>query len=219
MAVYRFKVTFEDYDDVSRDVEIRANQTFEDLHYAIHSYIGFDASKSASFFISDDHWKRGKEISNRDLRGGDKETVAPFRNSRLYDFIADPHQKILYQFDPLEKWSFHIELVKILPGEEFGVIYPRCVKSIGEAPKQYPVIAASAIPPPEDFDESAVEPLLAAEAEAEEDVEEETETEVAVGIEEDEIPEGIEEHEPSEDEIGELPGEVVDEEPQDDEEL
>src|SRR5437762_2397 len=45
MATYRFRVTFEDYDDVTRDIEIRSTQTFEEFHHAIQNAIGFDASK------------------------------------------------------------------------------------------------------------------------------------------------------------------------------
>src|SRR4051812_48611120 len=120
MAVYRFRVTFEDHDEVSRDIEIRSTQTFEDLHHAIHSFIGFDASKPASFFMSDDNWKKGKEITSRDLKAAEKEKVKQMRGSRLLDDIADPHQKIYYIFDPAAQWAFRIELMKIIVNEEIG---------------------------------------------------------------------------------------------------
>ena len=45
--VYRFKVMFEDHEDVVRDIEITNLQTFEDFHNIIQSSIGFDASKPA----------------------------------------------------------------------------------------------------------------------------------------------------------------------------
>ena len=73
MAIYRFRVTFEDQDDVTRDIEIRSTQTFEDLHHGIHSAIGFDASKQASFYLSDDHWTKGQEFTNRELKENEKE--------------------------------------------------------------------------------------------------------------------------------------------------
>src|SRR5260221_13030444 len=109
MAAYRFRVTFEDHDDVSRDIEIRTTQTFEDFHHAIHSFIGFDASKAASFYLSDDNWKKGKEITSRELKKTDTEKAKPMRSSRLADSIADPHQKIYYVFDPVAQWAFRIE--------------------------------------------------------------------------------------------------------------
>jgi hypothetical protein len=154
MAVYRFRTTFEDFDDVHRDIEIKSTQTFQDLNEAIHSAIGFDASKPASFYMSDDYWKKGKEITTRDLTDTEKSNVATMKKARLCDFIADPHQKIYYIFDFNAMWTFHIELVKIFVNEEIGASYPRCIKVIGEAPKQYGVTNLGAVPEPEDFDES-----------------------------------------------------------------
>lgn len=210
MAVYKFRITFEDYDDVSRDIEIKATQTFEDLHYAIHSYIGFDASKQASFFMSDDYWKKGKEISNRELKGDDKTNVAVMRTARLCDFIIDPHQKIYYLFDPQEKWTFRIELIKILTTEDNSTPYPKCVRTVGEAPKQYPPAPGAVLPLPEDFDESAA-PDLDLE---EEDVQTET------GVDDDDIPAGVEEIKgEGEDEIEGEMDEIADEETKDDDEV
>ncbi len=153
MATYRFRVTFEDFDDITRDIEIRSTQTFEEFHYAIQNAIGFDASKPTSFFLSDDNWKKGKEITTREIIDSETETASPLKNSRLCDFIIDPHQKIYYLFDTASQWTFRIELVKINREEELGASYPRCIKSVGEAPKQYGATNIAVLPvPEEDFD-------------------------------------------------------------------
>lgn len=211
MAAYKFRVTFEDYDDVSRDIEIKSTQTFEDFHYAIHSYIGFDASKEASFYMSDDYWKKGKEITNRELKGNEKSAVAPLRNSRLCDFIIDPHQKIYYLFDLQDKWTFRIELIKILTAEDNTATYPRCVRVVGEAPKQYPPAPGAVLPLPEDFDESAAP-----------DIELEEEPEVEAGVDVDDIPVGVEDLKGEDGEIDDVDGEmdeIVDDESKDDEDI
>lgn len=180
MATYRFRITFEDHDDVSRDIEIRSTQTFEELHHAIHNAIGFDGSKTSSFFMSDDNWKKGKEITSRDLKKDENEKAIPMKKSRLCDTIIDPHQKIYYTFDPSSPWTFRIELVKINREEDPFAVYPRTIKSNGEAPKQYQTSNIAAIPVPEDFDLSIDDDL-------EEDIEtEELEVEVS------ELPEGEE---------------------------
>ena len=152
MATYRLRVTFEDFDDITRDIEIRSIQTFEDLHHAIHSAIGFDASKPASFFMSDDNWKKGKEFTTRNISEEEAGNVKPIKNMRLCDSIIDPHQKIYYIFDPSSPWTFRIELVKINRDEDANAAYPRCIKSAGEAPKQYNVGNIATLPVPEDFD-------------------------------------------------------------------
>lgn len=137
MAVYRFRVTFEDYDEVTRDIEIAYDQTFEDLHNAIQKSVSFDGKNMASFYMSNDTWKKGKEITLMDMSDDDDESKIPIMSkSVLCDFIEDPHQKIIYVFDFLALWTFQVELIKIVL-EEKGAKYPRCIKSEGAAPKQY----------------------------------------------------------------------------------
>lgn len=148
MAAYRFKVTFEDQEDVYREIEIRSVQTFEDLHNSIQDAIGFDNSKEASFYISDDYWRKGEEISLKVQAG--KKSMA---KSKIAGFIEDPHQKILYFFDPEAGWSFYIELLKIVDDDP-KIKYPKCVKSVGIAPKQY---KESTLPPPVEEDEEEAE--------------------------------------------------------------
>jgi hypothetical protein len=133
MALYKFRVTFEDHDEVSRDIEIKSNQTFMDLHKAIQTAIGFDGIQIASFYMSNDYWIKGKEITAAKNDKG----IALMEQSKLSSFILDPHQKIYYIYDPAMNWSFYIELIKIQIKEEENVLYPRCVKIAGTAPKQH----------------------------------------------------------------------------------
>lgn len=170
-VVYRFRVTFEDYDEVSRDIEIKNLQTFEDLHNTIQSSIGFDNSKPASFFMSTDHWLKGQEIATEERTNKDGEKVPAMKDARLCDFIADPHQKIIYISDYDANWSFLIELAKIVPTPDAGRNYPVCVKSTGEAPKQYITIpqAKSALSP-----EDSLASLLMVGSELEDEDEDDT---------------------------------------------
>src|SRR6186713_3327099 len=95
-TVYRFRVSFEEQDEVYRDIEIRSNQTFEDLHYIIQSSINFDAVKPASFIMSNDYWIRGQEISLHPKNDKEGNPCPLMSESKLNEFIVDPHQKIIY---------------------------------------------------------------------------------------------------------------------------
>jgi hypothetical protein len=143
MALYRFKVQFEDYDEVIRIIDIQSTQTFFHLHIAIQDAIGFDKSQMASFYMSDDQWKKGAEITLENMNIAedfDDESAMPIpsmKDSRLCDYINDPHQKILYVFDFMHMWTFFIELSSIVLHEDSKLKYPVCIKSEGLAPKQY----------------------------------------------------------------------------------
>ncbi|MDT3402607.1 IS1096 element passenger TnpR family protein [Mucilaginibacter terrae] len=136
MALYRFRVTFEDYDDISREVDIKSTHTFADLHQAIHQSIGYNPDYSSSFYISNDQWTKGEEIAFKPSERKISRGVALMENSKLSSFIDDPHQKFYYTSNFDRPFDFHVELVKILD-ETPGVTYPATVKTTGEAPKQF----------------------------------------------------------------------------------
>lgn len=134
MAIYRFKVSFEDYDDVIREIDIRSTQTFEDLHHAIHRTTGYNPEKSSSFYVSNDHWIKAEEIAYLPNQRKTDAGVALMTGTKLYKFIDDPHQKFYYTYNFERPYDFHVELIKILD-EEKGKEYPMLVRSSGEAPK------------------------------------------------------------------------------------
>jgi len=154
MALYRFRVTFEDYDDVTREIDVKSNQTFEDLHRAIHQSTGYNPEYSSSFYISNDQWTKGEEITYLPNQRRADRGVALMEKVKLSSFIDDPHQKFYYTFNFDRPFDFHVELMKIILDDTPGVTYPAVIKSVGEAPKQFGnAFNATALPPvSEDFD-------------------------------------------------------------------
>jgi len=137
MAVYRFRVSFEDYDDVMREVDIKSTHTFEDLHKAIHFSTGYKPDYPSSFYISNDQWIKGEEITYLPNQKKIDRGVSLMEKVKLSSFIDDPHQKFYYTFNFDRPYDFHVELMKIILVEAPGVIYPTVIKSVGEAPKQF----------------------------------------------------------------------------------
>lgn len=207
MALYRFRVTFEDYDDVIREIDVKSNQTFEDLHRAIHQSTGYNPEFSSSFYISNDQWTKGEEITYLPNQKRIDRGVSLMSNVKLLSFIDDPHQKFYYTFNFDRPFDFHVELMKIILDETPGTVYPAVIKSVGEAPKQFGNVFNPTIIPPtsEDFDflnEMAFNP------EDTEDFSEVTDTEV------DELPE--EKHDEEGEEDDEFGNEFADDEGFDD---
>lgn len=144
MAVYRFRVCLEDNEDVYRDIDVKAAQTFEMFHEAIQEAFKFDKKHAASFFSSDDYWRKGDEITlNKEDLALNEEDIRKkitkkflMKDSKIAKFIEQPHQRFVYVFDPNVQWSFLIEMIKIV-SEDTKLNYPVCVRTIGTAPKQY----------------------------------------------------------------------------------
>ncbi|MES2690184.1 MAG: hypothetical protein V4658_07255 [Bacteroidota bacterium] len=156
MAVYKFKISFEDYDDTFRMIEIKSSQTFLELHKAILDSIGFDQKQMASFYMSNDTWKKEQEITLEDMSDDNDDKSVPIptmKDSRLNMFINDPHQKIIYVYDFMAMWTMLIELTGIDIKEKAGTKYPLLAKSVGLAPKQYDKVQRFGIVDDNEFDE------------------------------------------------------------------
>lgn len=161
MAVYRFRVTFEDHEEVFREIEIKSLQNFEDFHNSIINAIDFPNGENASFFISDDYWRKGEEICLQENTNKDvKQRI--MKKCKIVSLIDDPHQKFLYIFGNQGNWPFMVELLKIVPDDPKAT-YPRCAKSEGIAPKNIPlpIIPVDLLDEEEDFEDEPENDALA----------------------------------------------------------
>lgn len=137
MAILKFRVYFEEDESVYRDVVIRHTQTFRDLHETILKGYEFDSKHKATFYRSNDHWLRGREIS---LEQYDKEYKAPpllMADTTIGSEIRDPNQRFIYQYDFNKNWTFLVELINVSKEENPKLVYPAVSRSEGIAPSQY----------------------------------------------------------------------------------
>ncbi|TJZ60718.1 plasmid pRiA4b ORF-3 family protein [Sphingobacterium olei] len=134
MAIYRFRVTFEDYEDIYRDIDMPSKSTFLELHQEIHKSTGYPVDASSSFYVSNDQWKKGTEVALQPSARKINDGVLLMENIRLSKFIDDPHQKFYYIYNFDRPYDFHVELIKILK-EEDGKEYPALFKVVGQAPR------------------------------------------------------------------------------------
>ncbi|MCB0819732.1 MAG: hypothetical protein KDC13_03845, partial [Bacteroidetes bacterium] len=132
MSILRFRVTFEDYDDVHRDMDFEATHTFADLFNQLLSAVGFDNKHEGEFFLADHNWRKGKSIGR--LSGSDS---GKMQKVDLVDHIDDPHQKFLFYYEDETGWGFQIELIRVMGSGEYRAVYPKVSASFGTPPVQY----------------------------------------------------------------------------------
>lgn len=148
MLVYKFRISFEDHDDFLREIELRADQSFEDFHQAILGNLGLDPGMLASFFICDHRYRKKQEIqlnrTNADPQKGEDgrdDGEAPagktllMHETLLKDHIDDPHQRLTFVYDNMNQWTFYIELMKIMPATARRV-YPQFSRLVGPIPRE-----------------------------------------------------------------------------------
>lgn len=160
MKVYRFRVLIDYEEDVFRDIELREDQTFLELHLSIQEAFEFDGQQLASFYKSNETWDKGEEIPLMDFQEDfGPEKLKTMEETKLSDMIEEESQKLLYVFDFMLMWCFFIEILKIGEAEELE--YPMLVHEYGDSPDQYgkesPVLSEDEVDQlmkePEDLDD------------------------------------------------------------------
>jgi hypothetical protein len=137
MAILKFRIYFEEDDSVYRDVAVKHTQSFVELHTIILKAYEFDNKHSATFFRSNDHWQRGREISLQQYDKPYKVTPLLMAETTIGSEIKDPNQKFVYVYDFVRNWSFLVELINVSKEENPKLDYPVLVKSEGIGPSQY----------------------------------------------------------------------------------
>jgi pRiA4b ORF-3-like protein len=137
MAILKFRVYFEEDDSIYRDVAARHTQSFLQLHQVILKAYEFDSKHEATFYRSNDHWQRGREISLQKYDKAYKAEPLLMESTTIGSEIRDPNQKFIYVYDFTKNWTFLVELINVSKEETGKQDYPVLIKSEGIAPSQY----------------------------------------------------------------------------------
>ena len=136
--IYRFRVILDNdtEEDIFRDLEIRETDTMEDLHNIITQSFGFDGMEMASFYVSDDEWNQGEEISMFDMSEAGNE-VKVMSTTIIKNIVHEASTRLIYVYDFLNMWTFFVELAEIVE-EAQGLDYPNLMFVQGQVPDEAP---------------------------------------------------------------------------------
>ncbi|MCX8474052.1 MAG: hypothetical protein ORN85_10445 [Sediminibacterium sp.] len=139
MEGFKFRIKYDGSNEVFRDIIMHVDESFNDFAKHILLSFKFDLSKEIIFFKSNEYWQYGRMISEFDYGIESPVTFLPIKETRLRNVINQPHQKLIFQYDLLKKWTFYIELISFIPASEMASVQPfgRMVFSKGEAPQQF----------------------------------------------------------------------------------
>ena len=137
MAILKFRIYFEEDDSVYRDIAVKHTQSFVELHTIILKAYEFDNKHAATFFRSNDHWQRGREISLQQYDKPYKVNPLLMAETTIGSEIKDPNQKFVYVYDFVRNWTFLVELINVSKEENAKLDYPVIIKSEGIGPSQY----------------------------------------------------------------------------------
>ena len=129
-----FEISSPEDPKFKRLIHISLSHSFDDFHQIIQNSSNFDQSQLASFFLTDEHWRKQIEIGSLDS-GEISSAILCMRNVKLSEFVAKVGQKLIYVFDFFNERFFYLELKEKLMNQELKepfVAYER-----GDSPVQY----------------------------------------------------------------------------------
>ncbi len=138
MAGLKFRVLLDtsDSNEIFRDILIADTTDFETFYRAILDAYHFTDDQMASFYMSNDNWDKGHEISIFDMAfGEDPDQIMPsvMKTSILGNYIQESDQKIILVHDFIRMWIFLIELIEV---QNEAPESPKVILSVGNAPAE-----------------------------------------------------------------------------------
>ncbi len=132
--VYHFLILSGEKEDFLREILIDSKSTFQDLHNAIQDVVGFDKSQLASFFLSNEDWTKGQEITLMSMDSDPNRKEMIMDQVALEELITEKHQKLIYQFDFFGNRGFFVEMLNA--GDKKKLEKPVMINAEGAPPEQ-----------------------------------------------------------------------------------
>jgi hypothetical protein len=139
---YIFKVKLSHDKHIYREIAIRGDQTFAQLHETIFTAFDRYDDHLYSFFFTQGNKSRSRfsdapEITDpRNMEDSGYKEIYNAEETRINKFPMTPGRKFEYMFDFGDEWLHEVELLSVNPASPNGK-YPAVVKRKGASPEQY----------------------------------------------------------------------------------
>jgi hypothetical protein len=133
---FRILLDSDKNEEVFRDVLISDTSDFETFYHAIMKSFDFKGDQMASFYVSNEDWDKGHEISLLDMSYDDDSIDSPasvMKNAVIKDFLEEPDQRFILVYDFMKMWIFLVELIGYDRNEPES---PEMLLAIGNTPKE-----------------------------------------------------------------------------------
>ena len=152
--IFRIRIILDSKKDVLRDIEILANNTFEDLHKTIINCFDLRGNEMASFYLSDEKWKQNEEIILDSFFEDNSQML--MKETHLSSIVSESQKKFIYIYDFLNLWTFYIDIFEI-KDQKKDAIYPKYIFSKGNLPDEAPKKTFIADENNDDFNEEELD--------------------------------------------------------------
>lgn len=136
MATYKFRILLDNdkNEEIFRDILISSEDSFQSLYNIIIDAFYFKGDQLASFYLSNDDWDKGQEISLMEMDSNEFGIPSlTMHNTKLSQLIKEENQKLILVYDFMRMWCFLIDLISI---KDEGIDEPKIILSMGISPDE-----------------------------------------------------------------------------------
>lgn len=133
--VYKFVILSDEVDDYRREIEIDGEATFMELNNILIKSNAWKNDQMNSFFLSDDDWEKGQEITMVDMNEDPTREGAPVMDrTHIDDLISEEGANLLFEFDQMcDRYLYmHLKSIEV----KAHLLEPKVTLTKGKAPQQ-----------------------------------------------------------------------------------
>ena len=127
------RIILDHTNDIFRDILISSEDTLEQLHHAIVSAFKLNAEEMAAFYLTNEEWEQGEEISLLSMQESSQE----MKDITISAIFNKEDSRLIYIQDFLTMWRFLIEVEELIEKSTQKEL-PATVLSFGEMPGEAP---------------------------------------------------------------------------------
>ncbi|MCO5268844.1 MAG: plasmid pRiA4b ORF-3 family protein [Brumimicrobium sp.] len=136
MAGLKFRILLDSISttEIFREILVNEDHTFEEFYTSLLQAFDLPNDQMASFYVSNDDWDKGEEITLMDMSFDTKEneeSPQEMRDIQIKDKIESLNQRFILVYDFLKMWIFLIELSGVTKD---NVVSPKVLMKVGEIP-------------------------------------------------------------------------------------
>jgi Plasmid pRiA4b ORF-3-like protein len=136
MSIFKFRITWQDDDNVQRDIEILSSQTFMQLHEIIKSSFALDKKLHANFHVLNAAGLRERTVNTAVEKNLKDAPALSAIKTPIGALVKNPHQEFIYALENDREWDFTIYLIDLDRVDVDPKYYPVVVRSEGVNPTE-----------------------------------------------------------------------------------
>ncbi|GBU07361.1 hypothetical protein AwDysgo_06920 [Bacteroidales bacterium] len=116
--LYRFLLLSDEVDSFKREIKISSEASFLEFQDAILDSVNYTKDQMTSFFICNDDWSKGTEISLIEMDTSYEVDNYVMEDTTLSQLVDEEGQKLLFVFEYISERAFFMELREIVIGNK-----------------------------------------------------------------------------------------------------